>query len=182
MMEDVRYALRQLRKAPAFAAAAIVTLALGIGAAAAMFGLIQGVLLSPPPYAAPDRLVLVSPNGSTAGRTPRARRCAVDPVEERSRTLEPPALYRWTFNFLVLADGSQSLGGMVVTRNFFSTLGVKPLLGREFTERRRRAPKVPPTGIMLGHDSGSGNSRAIPTYSAPRSASAAILRRSRLSA
>ena len=61
MTEDVRYALRQIRKSPGFAAAAIVTLALGIGAAAAMFGLIDGVLLSPPPYAAPDRLVLVSP-------------------------------------------------------------------------------------------------------------------------
>ena len=60
MLEDVRYALRQLRKAPGFAAAAVVTLALGIGAAAAMFGLIQGVLLSPPPYADPGRLVLVS--------------------------------------------------------------------------------------------------------------------------
>ncbi len=53
MTDDVRFALRQLRKNPGFAAIAIVTLALGIGAAAAMFGLIQGVLLSPPPYARP---------------------------------------------------------------------------------------------------------------------------------
>ena len=61
MTDDVRFALRQLRKNPGFAAIAIVTLALGIGAAAAMFGLIQGVLLSPPPYARPDRLVLITP-------------------------------------------------------------------------------------------------------------------------
>ena len=60
-----------------------------------------------------------------------------------SRTLEPPALYRWTFNFLVLPDGSRSLGGMVVTRNFFKTLGVKPMLGREFTEAEAARPKVP---------------------------------------
>ena len=60
MLEDIQYALRQARKAPGFAFAAITTLALGIGAAAAMFVLIQGVLLSPPPYANPDRLVFLT--------------------------------------------------------------------------------------------------------------------------
>ena len=59
-MSDLRLAFRQLRKNPGFAAVAITTLALGIGAAAAMFGLIQGVLLSPPPYANPDRLVFLT--------------------------------------------------------------------------------------------------------------------------
>jgi len=152
-MEDVRYALRQLRKAPAFAAAAIVTLALGIGAAAAMFGLIQGVLLSPPPYAAPDRLVLVSPR-RIDGRPYTQGTWFAQWIQwkSESRTLEPPALYRWTFNFLVLPDGSQSLGGMVVTRNFFSTLGMRPLHGREFTEAEASRPKVPATGIILGYE------------------------------
>ena len=60
MIEDARYAFRQLWKNPGFTVVAVMTLALGIGAAAAMFGLIQGVLLSPPPYVEPDRLVLVS--------------------------------------------------------------------------------------------------------------------------
>jgi putative ABC transport system permease protein len=62
MIEDIRFALRQMRKNPGFAATGVVTLGLGIGAAAAMFSLVQGVLLSPPPYADPDRLVLVSPS------------------------------------------------------------------------------------------------------------------------
>src|SRR5687767_3662771 len=101
MYDDFRFALRQLRKNPGFAAAAVITLGLGIGAAAAMFGLIQGVLLSPPPYANPDRLMLLSPSrvdgqpytqGSTIGQWIDWR--------TSSRTLEPPALYRWTFNFL----------------------------------------------------------------------------------
>ena len=61
MIDDIRYGFRQLYKNPGFAAVAVITLALGIGAAAAMFGLIQGVLLSPPPYVQPDRLVLVTP-------------------------------------------------------------------------------------------------------------------------
>src|SRR4051812_2392341 len=116
MIDDVRYALRQLRKSPAFAAAAIVTLALGIGAAAAMFGLIQGVLLSRPPYAVPDRLVLVTPRRiDGAAYTQGTWLAQWLQWNSESRTLQPPALYRWTFNFLVLPEGSQSLGGMVVT-------------------------------------------------------------------
>jgi putative ABC transport system permease protein len=153
MLEDVRYALRQLRKAPGFGVAAVVTLALGIGAAAAMFGLIQGVLLSPPPYADPGRLVLVS-TARVNGR-PFSQGTAFGQWtmwRNESRTLESTALYRWTFNFLVLPDGSRSMGGMVVTRNFFSTLGVKPLLGREFTESETSRPKVPPTAIILGYE------------------------------
>ena len=88
-MEDVRYALRQLRHA--FAAAAIVTLALGIGAASAMFGLIQGVLLSPPPCA--TRAASCSFAG--AGRRTAARRGATigQWLTWRSEAdIEPPAM------------------------------------------------------------------------------------------
>jgi putative ABC transport system permease protein len=152
-MDDVRFALRQLRKNPGFAAAAVITLGLGIGSAAAMFGLVEGVLLSPPPYAEPQRLVLISPSrldgrpytqGSTIGQWLMWR--------SESRTLEPPALYRWTFNFLVLPDGSESLGGMAVTGNFFKTIGVQPVLGREFRPEEASRPKVPATGIILGYE------------------------------
>jgi putative ABC transport system permease protein len=153
MIEDLRYALRQLRKNPGFAAAAVTTLGLGIGAAAAMFGLIQGVLLSPPPYANPDRLVLVT-NARRDGQ-PYMQGVSFGQWTSwrtESRTLEPPALYRWTFNFLVLPDGSESLGGMVVTQNFFRVLGLRPMLGREFTAAESMRVKVPPTGIILGYD------------------------------
>ena len=153
MLEDVRYALRQLRKAPGFGVAAVVTLALGIGASTAMFGLIQGVLLSPPPYGDPGRLVLVS-TARVDGR-PFSQGTAFGQWtmwRNESRTLESTALYRWTFNFLVLPDGSRSIGGMVVTRNFFGTLGVKPLLGREFLDSETSRPKVPPTAIILGYE------------------------------
>jgi putative ABC transport system permease protein len=61
-------------------------------------------------------------------------------------------MYRWTFNFLVLPDGSQSLGGMVVTPGYFRVLGMRPMLGREFTESELSRPNVPPSAIMLGHD------------------------------
>jgi putative ABC transport system permease protein len=152
MMDDLRYAFRQLRTHPTFAAVAIATLAVGIGAAAAMFGLIQGVLLSPPPYAAPDRLVLVTPvrvDGQPYDRSPTTGQWL---AWRQARTIERTAIYGWTFNFLVKGDGSRSLGGMNVSRNWFDVVGVRPLLGRTFTANEAARPGVAPTAIILGYD------------------------------
>src|SRR5262245_10748641 len=132
MIEDVRYGLRQLRKNPGFTIVAVLTLGLGIGMASAMFGLIQGVLLSPPPYAEPGRLVLISPariDGQPFDQTPTTQQWVG--WRDGSSALQEVAVYRWTFNFLVLPDGSQSLGGMVVTPNYFRVMGLEPILGRE---------------------------------------------------
>jgi putative ABC transport system permease protein len=152
MLDDFRFGFRQLRRNPGFAAIAVITLGLGIGAATAMFGLIQGVLLSPPPYADPGRVVLISParidgrpytRGATVGQWVSWR---------QARSIEPPAIYRWTFNFLVLPDGSQSMGGMAVTPTYFSVLGLRPILGREFTDAELGRPNVPPSAVILGYD------------------------------
>ncbi|HET7217985.1 MAG TPA: ABC transporter permease, partial [Vicinamibacterales bacterium] len=131
MTDDIRDALRHLRHRPGFAALAIATLALGIGAAAAMLGLIQGVLLSPPPYAAPGRLVLLS-QARTDGRPYNQRPTTGlwTAWKASSASVESLASFRWTFNFLVLPDGSESLGGMVVSRDYFKVLGVEPIHGR----------------------------------------------------
>src|SRR5262245_37504797 len=105
MREDLRYAFRQFRKSPGFALAAVVTLALGIASSAAMFSLIQSVLLSPPPYSDPDRLVLLS-NSRVDGRpyTQGVSNGQWSDWKASSRTVEPPAVYRWTFNFLILKE------------------------------------------------------------------------------
>lgn len=152
MLDDIRYAIRQLLKNPGFAVVAVITLGLGIGAASAMFGLIQGVLLSPPPYADPGRLVLIDPE-RTDGQ-PYDDRPTMTQIQalSQARTFETPATYGWTFDFLVEADGSESMGGMLVSPNFFQTLGVKPLLGRLPTIEESARGKVPPTAILIGHD------------------------------
>ena len=152
MYDDLRFALRQLRKNPGFAALAVLTLGLGIGAAAAMFGLIQGVLLSPPPYANPGRVVLISPARSDGRPYMRGATIGQWISWRKARSIEPPAAYRWSFNFLVLPDGSRSMGGLMVTPNYFSVLGVRPILGREFTDAELARPNVPPSAIILGHD------------------------------
>jgi putative ABC transport system permease protein len=152
MRDDIRYAIRQLYKNPGFALVAIATLALGIGAASAMFGLIQGVLLSPPPYADPDRLVLLTP-ARTDGQPYEGRPTMAQTIAWRkAQSFEPPAMYGWTFSFLVRSDGSQSIGGMAVTANYFQTLGLKPILGRLLTAAEGGWDKVPPTGVLIGHD------------------------------
>ena len=103
MYDDFRFALRQLRKNPGFAAIAVLTLGLGIGAAAAMFGLIQGVLLSPPPYADPGRVVLISPaSGRRPAVYPRRDYRAMDVVADRRgqsnrrRSIAGPSTF-WSF-------------------------------------------------------------------------------------
>jgi putative ABC transport system permease protein len=152
MTDDLRFAFRQMRKNPGFFGIAVITLGLGIGAAAAMFGLIQGVLLSPPPYADPGRVVLITPIRTDA--RPYTRGATIGQLQSwrQARSIEPPAAYGWTFNFLVLPDGSESMGGMVVTPSYFRVLGLRPILGREFLETELGRPNTPPSAIILGYD------------------------------
>jgi putative ABC transport system permease protein len=113
-----------------------------------MYGLIQGASLSPLPYADPDRIVLVSP-ARTDGTPYDQRPTTAQWLPWRNgRTLDAVALYSWTFNFLVQDDGSESLSGMWVSRNFFQVLGLKPVVGRELTDAEAARPKVPPTAII----------------------------------
>jgi putative ABC transport system permease protein len=152
MLNDVRFGLRMLRKQPGFTAIAVLTLALGIGATAAVFSLIQGVLLTPPPYKDPQRLALI-PSARTDGRpTPPQGWPAGQWTEwqKDARSIDSLAAYLWTFNFLVDDNGSESLEGMVVTRDYFRVLGIQPILGRTFTDAETR-PSPPPV-IIIGYD------------------------------
>jgi putative ABC transport system permease protein len=151
-MNETRLAFRQLLRNSRFAVLAVITLAIGIGATSAVFGLIQGVLLSPPPYARPDRIVLISPQ-RIDGQAYNGE-CTVGELIEwrQAKNLESVAAYGWTFNFLILPEGSQSVEGMAVTKDYFKVLGLKPVLGRDFADADITAPNSRPKTIVLGYD------------------------------
>ena len=184
MIEDVRYALRQLRKNPGFAAAAVMTLGLGIGAAAAMFGLIQGVLLSPPPYADPDRLVLVSPSrvdgqpytqGTTIGQWVAWRTASRDPRAARALSLDlqlPGAARRQR----VAGRHGRHAGLLPDARGEAAARAASSPRPRRAGRRCRRPASSSATTC------GSGSSTAIPDIIGTTSASAGCRRRCRSSA
>ncbi|MGE5246558.1 MAG: ADOP family duplicated permease [Betaproteobacteria bacterium] len=131
LLQDIRYALRLLARTPGFAAAAILTLALGIGANGTIFSVVNAVLLRPLPYADPGRLVMVGerqPDGA-AGNV--GYTTALD-WRSRTHAFDEIALIR-RYAFTLRIDGrAERLPGMRVSANYFHTLGVHPALGRDF--------------------------------------------------
>lgn len=151
MLLDLRFSLRSLIKQRAFTVIAVLTLALGIGSTSAVFSLIQGILLTPPPYRNPQRVVLVSPTRTDGKPVGDARGWAAEQWldwQRHATSFQSIAAYDWTFNFLILRDGSQSLQGMVVTRDYFRLLGLKPLIGRTFSDAETSVHPKPV--IILG--------------------------------
>src|SRR5258708_28225701 len=116
MLHNMRLALRSLAKQPGFALITVLTLALGIGATSAVFSLIQGVLLTPPPYRQPERLVLIESARADGQKATNTRNWAAlqwQGWQQEAKSFEAIAAYNWSFNYLVLPDGSESLEGMV---------------------------------------------------------------------
>ncbi len=135
MLGDLRFAIRLLLKQPGFTIIAALTLALGIGATAAVFSLIQGVLLTPPPYESPKQLVLIHSVLSDGQKMDGPHDWAAEQWidwQKQARSFQGIAAYGWTFNFLILDDGSQSMQGMEVTSNYHQLLGLQPAIGRGF--------------------------------------------------
>jgi putative ABC transport system permease protein len=151
MGKDLRFAVRMLLKQPGFTSIAVLTLALGIGATAAVFSLIYGVLLTPPPYKEPGRLVLIPANRADGRPSNSPEWAAAHWTEwQRTRSVASVAGYGWTFNFMVRNDGSESLEGMVVTRDYFQVAGLQPMMGRVFSEAETK-PNGPAV-MIIGYD------------------------------
>lgn len=131
---DVRYALRTLRRSPAFAATAAATLALAIGVNVAMFSVLNAVLLRPLPYRAPDRLAMLWTEDPTQNL--REGRSALWDVEQwltQSQSFEDMATLDSVTTTLSGAEGAEQIVGASISPNLLSLLGVQPVRGRTFS-------------------------------------------------
>src|SRR5215471_19160520 len=142
LRQDVRYAIRAIVRTPVVSLAVIVTFALGIGANAAIFSLVNSVLLTPLPYSSADRIVVVEPFWKTR------------PNSEGFRTSSAPDFYDWRAQnhvfeamayhgggeFRVIAEGEPTFGSVqLATPDFFRVFGVTPAAGRFWTADENRA-------------------------------------------
>ncbi len=147
LLQDLRYALRMLWKSPGFTATAILTLALGIGANTALFSVINGVLLTPLAY--PHSGELVAIYGRTTGfdQGPINYLNFLD-WQRDTQTFSSMAIYRnQDYNFTGAGE-AERLSGNMISAEFFSTLGVRPVLGRTFRSDDDRPGTAP--AVILG--------------------------------
>lgn len=133
LAQDIRYGLRVLSRNPGFSLAAILTLALGIGANTAIFSLVYGVLLRPLPYLHGEQLVVLHQDAVGANVFGFAFSVKeIADYRQQNHTLAAVAEHH-TMNFLLIGRNSaERVETAVVSANFFDVLGVKPLLGRTF--------------------------------------------------
>ena len=134
MLADIRYALRQLRKAPLFALITIATLALGIGANTAIFSAVKAVLLDQLPYRDPSRLVKVAEADPDTPVPETVDFTTTHDLRSRSHSFESLSLFRDGGGAFVEHGQPEVLQGLRVSFDYFDTLGVKMKLGRNFRE------------------------------------------------
>jgi predicted permease len=143
VIADLRYTLRQLRRAPGFAATAIIVLALGIGASVAIFAFVDAALLEPLPYADPNRLMAVNGSSAESPLWPLAYPDFVD-WQRMNKSLTSLDVFTGAGYLVRTHEGAEPITGGRVSGGFFRTLGVRPILGRDFTasEDRLGGPNV----------------------------------------
>jgi predicted permease len=139
LAQDAKFALRVILRDPAFALTVVAVLALGIGANAAIFSVVDALMLKPLPFHDPDRLVMLWEDASATGfsrNTPAPGNYFS--WKERNRTFADIAATRGASANLTVDGPPEFVLGRRVTANFFEVLGVQPLLGRTFTEEEDR--------------------------------------------
>lgn len=161
--QDLRYALRQMRRSPGFALAAILTLALGMGANTAVFSVVDAVLLKPLGYPDPDRIVqmfLWSQEGSARGQSVEDFRF----LREHANSLEDLSAYDFAQSEMGLTSGTpEQVHGIHVSANYFRLFGVPFRLGRAFNEDEDHAngPNVIVLSYGLWHRRFGGDGEIV---------------------
>ncbi|HSR50250.1 MAG TPA: ABC transporter permease [Acidobacteriota bacterium] len=154
-LQDLRFALRTLRKTPAFTLLAVLTLALGIGANTAIFSIVNGVLLQPLPYAEDERIVILHQETNRGGT--QSMPFSVKEIEdyrEQVQTLAEVVEYH-SMGFVIWGDQEpHRVRTGVVSANFFDVLGVEAFKGRTFL-KGEDAPGTPPI-LVLSYDYWAG--------------------------
>jgi predicted permease len=142
-VSDLRFAIRQLVKHPGFAVIAVVVLALGIGASVAIFGFVDAALLEPLPYANPGRLMSVNESNVESPRWPLSYPDYLD-WQRLNQSFSSLDVYGGTGYLLRTSSGAEQVQAERVSGGFFKTLGVHPMLGRDFypDEDRPGGPDV----------------------------------------
>ncbi len=149
-MSDFRYAVRALRRNPAFAAATVLTLALGIGATTTIFSVVYGVLLRPLPYANSSRIVALF-EVTSKGRPSRVADPNFDDFRDQSRSFQAIAKYS---NYTVSVSGASQPTRTVIapiSPDFFKVFGVQPIVGRVFTAGDARKGAGPTALVSYGY-------------------------------
>lgn len=143
LVNEVRYAVRVLRKSVGFSAAAMATLALGIGANTAIFSVLERVVLAPLPYRQPERLALVWLNNLTLKHYMAVSYPDFLDWQRNARSFDRMAAMRTQDRDLTAPGSAEHLKGQEVSSGFFRTLGIRPVLGREFTSEEDQRSGAP---------------------------------------
>ena len=150
IVQDIRYAVRQLRKSPGFAFTVILTLALSVGAATAVFCVLDAVVLRPLPYADPDRIVDFDSHSGSGYMQPASWPSYKDERAQATSFAALAGYFRWRDVAVVAPNGPAVLPAVNTSDNFFDVFGVHPLLGRTFLPDEQQAGKN--DVVVLGYD------------------------------
>src|ERR1700682_2227116 len=143
-MNDLRFALRQLRKSPGFTFVAVLTLALGIGANTAIFTVVHAVLLAPLPFPDADRIVAVQSRNLQENLTREALAPAgFRELEKQATSFESIAASRYNYDNLTRVEKPTTVTASLVTQGYFRVLAERALIGRTFTREDAAANAKP---------------------------------------
>ena len=148
LLQDIRFGLRQLLRKPGFAALAIISMALGIGANTSIFSLLDTVLFRPLPVHEPGRLVQLFGTVHKGADVTLQSYPNYKDYRDRNTVLEGLSAYAFVVSSLSHGGKNQRVSGYLVSGNYFDLLGVKPALGRAFLPEEDATPDSHPVAVL----------------------------------